>query len=90
MLPLTEIVLQDPEDLVVIQTIKMLIQFVKLRLMGKQHCLKTLESLLPLLLHPNRQIRIQVGTYITILANPAAEEVPQHLNKPEESKDANR
>jgi len=34
-LPLTEIVLQDPEDLVVIQTIKMLIQFVKLRLMGK-------------------------------------------------------
>ena len=53
-LPLTEIVLQDPEDLVVIQTIKMLIQFVKLRLMDKQHCLKTLELLLPLLLYPNK------------------------------------
>ena len=57
-LPLTESVLNDPEDLVVIQNIKMLIQFVKLRLMTKQQSLKTLETLLPLLLHPNRQIRL--------------------------------
>ena len=70
-LPLTESVLQDPEDLVVIQTILMLIQFVKLRLMNKQQSLKTLENLLPLLLYPNKQVRMQVGTYISILANPS-------------------
>ena len=57
-MPLTESVLQDPEDLVVIETIKMLVQFVKLRLMNKQQCIKTLEYLLPLTLYPNRQIRI--------------------------------
>ena len=34
-MPLTDLVLQDPEDLVVIQTIKMLIQFIKLRLVNK-------------------------------------------------------
>lgn len=65
----------------------MLIQFVKLRLMGKQHCLKTLESLLPLLLHPNTQIRIQVGTFITILANASPENVPAEYQR-EESKNA--
>ncbi len=82
---MTESVLQDPEDLVVIQTIKMLIQFVKLRLMNKQQCQKTLESLLPLLLYPNRQIRLQVGTYISILANPSVENLP---NEEEEKKDS--
>ena len=72
-MPLTESVLQDPEDLVVIETIKMLVQFVKLRLMNKQQCIKTLEYLLPLTLYPNRQIRIQVGSYVSILANPPQE-----------------
>ena len=37
--------------------------------MTKMQCLKTLETLLPLLLHPNRQIRLSVATYISILAN---------------------
>ena len=50
--------------------------------MNKQQCLKTLEYLLPLLLHPNKQIRLRVGTYISILANPMAE------GGPEESKEA--
>ena len=72
-MPLTESVLQDPEDLVVIETIKMLVQFVKLRLMNKQQCIKTLEYLLPLTLYPNRQIRIQVGSYVSILSNPPQE-----------------
>ena len=42
-----------------------------------------LESLLPLMLHPNKQIRFQVGTYIAILANPSEEREPSS----EESKD---
>ena len=53
-LPLTESVLNDPEDLVVIQNIKMLIQFVKLRLLTKKQSVTTLGTLLPLLLHPNK------------------------------------
>lgn len=36
--------------------------------MTQQQCLKILEQLLPFLLHPNKQIRIQVATYITLLA----------------------
>lgn len=33
--------------------------------------------MLPLLLHPNRQIRTQVATYISILANPGVEKSPE-------------
>ena len=60
--------MNDPEDLVVIQNIKMLNQFVKLRLVTQQQCLKILEQLLSFLLHPNKQIRMQVATFITLLA----------------------
>ena len=40
----------------------------KLRLVTQQQCLKILEQLLPFLLHPNKQIRLQVATYIALLA----------------------
>ena len=55
--------------------------------MNKQQCLKTLESLLPLLLYPNKQVRMQVGTYISILANPI--EGTQNNSADEESKQTN-
>lgn len=66
-LPLTELVLNDPEDLVVAQNIKMLNQFLCLRLITKHQSLKVLESLLPFLLHPNKQIRLLVASFVNLL-----------------------
>lgn len=46
--------------------------------------MSTLESLLPLLLHPNRQIRIQASTFLVILSNPSTENQPEEEKKGEE------
>ena len=79
---MTESVLNDPEDLVVIENIKMLSQFARLKLINKKQSLKTLETLLPLLLHPNRVIRHNVAIYITTLTK-----TDPKLNDEEEKKE---
>lgn len=45
----------------------MLNQFLCLRLITKHQSLKVLESLLPFLLHPNRQIRLSVASFVSLL-----------------------
>ena len=52
-LPLIEMLLEDPEDLVILENIKMTNQLVSLRLVSKKSCLKILEQLHPFLMYPN-------------------------------------
>lgn len=53
-LPLTEQLLEDPEDLVILESIRMIIYLVDLKLVMKQKCIKLLDQLLPFCLYPNR------------------------------------
>lgn len=44
-LPLIEMLLEDPEDLVILENIKMVNQLVKLRLIEQKSCIKIFEQL---------------------------------------------
>ena len=67
-MPLMEQMLEDPEDLVILENIKMSCQLLRTRLLQRQTSLSVLKSLIPFLLYPNTQIRLAVATYISILA----------------------
>lgn len=67
-LPLIETMLDDPEDLVILENIKTINQLVRFRLIAREDCLKLMDNLMPFLLYPSAQIRLQVATYFHIIA----------------------
>ena len=63
-LPLIEMLLEDPEDFVILENVRMASTLLKLRLVAKKSALRILEHLLPFLLYPNAQIRHSVATFV--------------------------
>jgi hypothetical protein len=67
-LPIFETMLDDPEDLVILENIKLFNQLVRFRLISKEECLKHMDLLMPFLLYPSAQIRLQIATFFHILS----------------------
>ena len=74
-LPLAEQLFEDPEDLIVLEDLKMLNYLVLLRLISRKNCIKLIQNLSPYLVYPNQKIRLEVATYICQLYSGDAQKV---------------
>ena len=77
-LPAIESLLEEPEDLVILEAIKMTNHLVECRLVSKNTCVRFLESLLPYSLYPNKQIRLAIATFVHLLS-PEVQKTPSPL-----------
>jgi phosphoinositide-3-kinase regulatory subunit 4 len=67
-LPLLERLLEDPEDLVLLENIKLINHLVEKRLTTAKKCFKLLEQLLPFSFYPNAKVRLEVCRFVWLLS----------------------
>lgn len=60
--------LKDPEDMVILENIRMANQLLRLRLVDRPSAMHILEHLRPLLVYPSAKIRLEVTTFLHLLA----------------------
>lgn len=81
-LPLTEQLLEDPEDLVILENIKMINFLVDQKLVNKPKCINLLDQLLPFCLYPNLKIRVAICTFVYLLTPNKQKENQKSSPKP--------
>ena len=67
-LPLVQELLEDTEDMVILENIKLVNYLVEHLLIRKQKSLEILECLIPFCFYPNPRIRLAVCTFIHLLS----------------------
>jgi len=68
MLPLVRELLEDTEDMVILENIKLANYLVEHQLVKKQSSLELLECMVPFCFYPNPRIRLAVCTYVHLLS----------------------